>query len=148
MQYDWGWIGTGAIITSYFRRLIESYNPEEIDEELADITTTIKDSIDNELKAPVTKCEVQLAMFVMHHENALGLDGMTALFYQFFWDIVKSDLIYLVNEFIFSSIMAQGMNDTKSYLILKKDKPTEMAQFRPINLCSVSYKIVSKNYDC
>ncbi|XP_048605017.1 uncharacterized protein LOC125582384 [Brassica napus] len=80
----------------------------------------------------------------MHPEKAPGPDGMTALFYQKFWDIVKDDLTRMVNEFHFEGTMAQGFNDTNIFLIPKTTKPDEMTQFRPISLCNVSYKIISK----
>ena len=46
----------------------------------------------------------------MHPEKAPGPDGMTALFYQQFWDIVKDDLTRMVNQFLFEGTMAQGLN--------------------------------------
>lgn len=36
---------TRATATSYFRSIFKSSNPEEIDEELSDITATVKDSL-------------------------------------------------------------------------------------------------------
>ena len=80
----------------------------------------------------------------MHPEKAPGPDGMTAMFYQKFWDIVKEDLTRMVNQFLFDGTMAQGLNDTNICLIPKTEKPNEMSKFRPISLCNVSYKIISK----
>ena len=80
----------------------------------------------------------------MHPEKTSGPDGFTALFYQKFWDIVKEDLTCMVNEFLFDGTMANGLNDANICLIPKKEKPNEMSQFRPISLCNVSYKIISK----
>lgn len=40
-------------------------------------------------------------MFSMHPENVFGPDGMTALIYKEFWNIVKDDLVHKVNELIF-----------------------------------------------
>ena len=50
----------------------------------------------------------------------------------------------MVNKFLFEATVANGLNDTNICLIPKTAKPNEMAQFRPISLCNVSYKIISK----
>ena len=50
----------------------------------------------------------------------------------------------MVNQFLFEGTMAQGINDTNICLIPKTTKPNEMTKFRPISLCNVSYKIISK----
>ena len=133
-----------AIATSYFRELFQSSNPQLIDEALAAVSTTKTDRINADLTAPVSKWEVKLALFAMHPEKVPGPDGFTALFYQKFWDIVKEDLTRMVNEFLFDGTMANGLNDANICLKPKKEKPNEMSQFRPISLCNVSYKIISK----
>ena len=133
-----------AIATSYFTELFQTSNPQLIDEALANVSTTITDQINADLTAPVSEWEVKLALFAMHPEKASGPDGFTALFYQNFWDIVKEDLTRMVNEFLFDGTMANGLNDANICLIPKKEKPDEMSQFRPISLCNVSYKIISK----
>ncbi|XP_009105566.2 uncharacterized protein LOC103831423 [Brassica rapa] len=80
----------------------------------------------------------------MHPEKAPEPDGMTDLFYQKLWDIVKEDLTHVVNQFLFDGSVASGLNDTNICLIPKTTKPSEMSQFWPISLCNVSYKIISK----
>ena len=80
----------------------------------------------------------------MHPKKVPGPDGMTTLFYQKFWNIVKEDLTHMINKFLFEGSMANGLNDTNICLIPKITKPNEMSQFRPISLCNVSYKIISK----
>ncbi|XP_048623608.1 uncharacterized protein LOC125592465 [Brassica napus] len=136
--------GLVAIATSYFRQIFESSNPEEIEEALSEVSTTITGSINNDLAAPVTEWEVKLALFAMLPKKAPGPDGMTALFYQKFWDIVKEDLTHMVNQFLFHGEVANGLNDTNICLIPKTTRPNVMSQFRPISLCNVSYKIISK----
>ncbi|XP_033131796.1 uncharacterized protein LOC117126793 [Brassica rapa] len=136
--------GLVAIATSYFRQIFESSNQEEIEEALAQVPTTITGDMNANLTAPISEWEVKLALFAMHPEKAPGPDGMTALFYQKFWDIVKEDLTLMVNNFLFEGVVAKGLNDTNICLIPKVMKPNAMAQFRPISLCNVSYKIISK----
>ena len=46
-----------------------------------------------------TEDEVREAMFMMHPEKAPGPDGMTALFFQHSWHIIKRDLVEMVNNF-------------------------------------------------
>ena len=57
---------------------------------------------------------------------------------------MKDDLTHMVNKFLFEGTVAAGLNDTNICLIPKTTKPNEMTQFRPISLCNVSYKIISK----
>ena len=134
--------GLIAIATSYFRQIFESFNPEDKEEALSMVSTTITGSINDDLTAPVTEWGVKLALFAMHPDKAPEPDGMTALFYQKFWDIVKEDLTYMVNQFLLHGEMTNVLNDTNIFLIPKTSN--EMTQFRPISLCNVSYKIIFK----
>ncbi|XP_048613347.1 uncharacterized protein LOC125587196 [Brassica napus] len=119
--------GLVAIATSYFRQIFESSITEDIEEALSEVPTTITGSMNDSLTTHVSEWEVKLALFSMHPDKASGPDGMTALFYQKFWDIDYGQ-----------------WSDTNICVIPKTTKPNDMAQFRPISLCNVSYKIVSK----
>lgn len=61
-------------------------------------------------------------------EKAHMSDGMTPLFSQKFWEIVKGDLTHMVNNFLSKGLMAQGLNDTNICLIPKKDKHIVIGQ--------------------
>ena len=73
----------------------------------------------------------------LHPETAPGPDGMTALFYQKFWDIVKDDLTHMVNQFLSEGSMASRLNDTNICLIPKITKPTETLSSVPL-VCVMS----------
>ena len=79
---------------------------------------------------------------MMHPEKAPGPDGMTALFFQHSWHIIKKDLVEMVNNFLVSGEMDSRLNITNICMIPKTEKPTRMTELRPISLCNVGYKII------
>ena len=82
--------------------------------------------------SPVSEWEVMMAQFSMHSEKAPRPDGLTAIFYQKLWDIVKEDLTHMVNQFPFKGSIANGLNDTNICLIPKITKLTNT--FFPSNV--------------
>ena len=84
--------------------------------------------------------EVRTALFQM----APGPDCMNALFYQKYWHVVGNDVIVAVLDFLNSGIMIPDINYTHIVLIPKVKSPERISDFRPISLCNVIYKIISK----
>jgi len=60
--------------------------------------------------APFSEEEVKMAIFDMEHNKAPGPDGFPAEFYQFFWDVVKQDLMSLFYEFYMGRLHIQSLN--------------------------------------
>lgn len=81
---------------------------------------------------------------MMYPEKVPKPDGMTALFFQQLWHIDKIDILNLVNDFLQTRNFEHRLNITNICLILKTDRPICMAEMRPISLCNVGYKIISK----
>ncbi|KAG7567099.1 Ribonuclease H-like superfamily [Arabidopsis thaliana x Arabidopsis arenosa] len=132
------------IAVSYFKDLFTTTKPEDFEESLAEIQSLITDQVNNFLTAPATESEVRNALFMMHPEKSPGPDGMTALFFQKAWITIKSDLLVLVNSFLEDGIFDKRLNTTNICLIPKTERPTRMTELRPISLCNVGYKIISK----
>jgi hypothetical protein len=88
--------------------------------------------------------EISDALFQIGPIKAPGPDGFPARFYQRNWELLKPDIIVAVKKFFATGHMPEGTNDTYIVLIPKVDNPVELKEYRPIGLCNVLYKIVSK----
>ncbi|KAM6557117.1 hypothetical protein CsatB_004136 [Cannabis sativa] len=80
----------------------------------------------------------------MHPDKSPGPDGMTPGFYQKYWDVVGVDVISQVVDFFETCSFPADLNRTNIVLIPKKKHVTTMSELRPISLCNVAYKVVSK----
>ena len=96
------------------------------------------------LLCPYTEEEVKITLFQMPPSKAPDPDGMTALFFQKFWHIIGSDITSAVIDCLSSQRMLKSVNYTHIALIPKVANPDSLGQFRPISLCNVLYKLVSK----
>lgn len=80
----------------------------------------------------------------MNRNASPGPDGFNVEFYIATWDWIGQDVMQLVRNFFQTSIMPSHINDTHIALIPKKLVPLVPADYRPISLCSVIYKIIAK----
>lgn len=71
-----------------------------------------------------------------------GPDGVPAVFYQKYWEMVGPDIMAAVQYFFDNGYLLREWNATLIFLIPKVDKPEEAGQFKPIRLCNVVYKII------
>jgi hypothetical protein len=75
---------------------------------------------------------------------APGPDGLPAIFYHTYWDIIKNDVIKAVLQVLNDRGDPTPYNQTHICLIPKKNNPTHPSDFRPISLCNVIHKIITK----
>lgn len=76
--------------------------------------------------------------------KAPGPDGLHAIFFQPFWPQVKSTIFDLVNAFFANGTPFHSINHSLIALIPKLENPESVSHYRPISLCNVVYKIISK----
>ncbi|KAM1933989.1 hypothetical protein ACFX15_018211 [Malus domestica] len=96
------------------------------------------------LLKPYSDKEVRVAFFQMHPSKAPGLNGMSPLFFQKFWHVVKHDVVNAICSFLTSGRLLRKACFTHVVLIPKVNQPHEMSQLCPIGLCNVIYKIGAK----
>nr|KYP48383.1 hypothetical protein KK1_029914 [Cajanus cajan] len=57
---------------------------------------------------------------------------------------MRRDIIIIVKEFNVNGTLSRGTNSTFITLILKKDDPQHLGDYRPISLVNYMYRILSK----
>ncbi|KAL8170935.1 hypothetical protein V2J09_022739 [Rumex salicifolius] len=76
--------------------------------------------------------------------KALGIDGYQPLFYQKSWPTVGKSLVDLVLDFFKNPQLELAANEILLILISITIKPSLIEQFRPISVCNVYYKSITK----
>uniref|UniRef100_A0A803Q6P7 Reverse transcriptase domain-containing protein n=1 Tax=Cannabis sativa TaxID=3483 RepID=A0A803Q6P7_CANSA len=69
---------------------------------------------------------------------------MTPSFFKKLWPIVGDDVRLLVRSFFASGWFPPSLNETNIVLIPKKKNAELMTDLRPISLCTILYKVISK----
>lgn len=80
----------------------------------------------------------------MHPTKAYSLDGFHDKFFQNQWSIVGKSVSSMLLGHLNSGHDFHALNGTFITLIPKIKDPISMAYFRPISLCNVIYKLLSK----
>ncbi|KAL0458285.1 UNVERIFIED_CONTAM: LOB domain-containing protein 29 [Sesamum latifolium] len=133
-------------ILSHFEDVYSSSHPrpDDVAHGTAQLRRVVDEDMEDELSQPYHENEVTKALFEMAPLKSLGPDGMSPIFYQKFWHIVKYDVIPCTLRLLNSHDMPHTLNDTQIVLIPKCKNPDMLSQFHPISLCNVIYKIASK----
>ena len=114
-------------------------------EEVTDLNPTkVTAEMNAALTQEFTVEEVRTALGQMHPTKAPSPDAMSALFYQKYWDIIGLNVANMVLNVLNSNASIFDINNTYITLVPKVKMPNRMKDFRPISLCNVAYKVLSK----
>ena len=128
----------------YFEELFSTSRPKVEQEMIDAVHSKVTERMNSTLTQGFHAMEVEKALKQMHPLTALGPDGMPPLFYHHFWPTVKSIVISTVLDFLNHDVSPPKFHDTHIVLIPKTKNPEKVANYRPISLCNVAYKIASK----
>lgn len=145
-QGDWqeGTAYLNPIISEYFAGLFTTEIDEPDPEFINRVVPRVTNNMNEELLKPYSAEDVKKALFSIGDTKAPGTDGLHAIFFKKCWHIVGDMLTSEVLNAINEKNIPAGWNDTAIVLIPKVDNLKNISQYRPISLCNVLYKIISK----
>ena len=142
--------GTSALnihVQNYFGNLFASEVNHVDPAVLQNVQTEVTEQMNEMLLAPYTHDDVRKAVSSIGDLKAPGPDGLHAIFCKKFWHIIGDEISQEVLFAINTRQIPAEWNDTSIVLIPKVDSPEQITQYRPISLCNVMYKIISKMID-
>lgn len=132
------------IFGEYFKLIFHSEPTNHVEDVLAAIQPKISEDMNEQLSKSYTPEEVFFALNQMHPLKAPGPDGLPALFYSKFWATVKDDTLNITLNILNNGMSPAAINNTNITLIPKKCNPEKPQDFRPISLCNVIAKLITK----
>jgi len=96
------------------------------------------------LVLPFEESELLEVVKGLNRDKAPGPDGFTLAFFQDCWDVIKSDLMGVFQDFHTHKKFVKTINAIFIALIPKKPGAVDLKDFRPISLVSSVYKIIAK----
>lgn len=113
-------------------------------EDWNEIPRLVTDTQNEELIKEITMEEVKRAVFEINPSKCPGSDGMSGYFYQQFWETIGEEVTAMVQNFFNNGELEEGINRTNICLIPKTLNATSLKEYRPISLCNVAMKIITK----
>eukprot|EP00253_Pinus_taeda_P017519 PITA_17519 len=114
---------------------------EEITQHIPCLITEEQNTL---LLKPISLQEVETAAYSLKAGKAPGPDGFTSNFFHYFWELIKWEVWQVAEESRSMRWMYPGLNATFIALIPKSEDSNKPDKYRPIALCNIIYKIVSK----
>ncbi|XP_060969549.1 uncharacterized protein LOC133036814 [Cannabis sativa] len=133
-------------IESHFDQLFSSSQPaeEDMQKALEGISCYLSDTEKTLLNEDFTLDEIEKAFFQLPLDKAPGPDGFNSNFYKATWSTVRIDVLKAASSFLNGNGDVAPLNTTLITLIPKVKQPTSISEYRPISLCNIVYKIISK----
>jgi len=125
-----------------FRR--EDRPPISLGQDFWRLEELVSNSENELLTAPFLEEEIKKVVWSCYADGAPGPDGISFMFYHKFWDLIKSDLVDMFNDFHRGDLDLKRLNFAMISLIPKVDEARSMKNFRPISLINCSFKVFSK----
>ena len=131
-------------VARQYGAVISATRFDSFDDVISAIPYWVTNEMNRELIKEFTKDEVLSALKQMHPIKALGPNGMSAIFFQKYWDIVGTSVTNMAFNVLNFHMPIAEINRTNIAFVPKKNSHTKMTEFRLISLSNVTYKIIAK----
>ena len=132
------------LISDYFENLFKTNNSTNTGIVEEAISPAITEELNEGVSAVPSDEEIKAATFSIHPDKASGPDGFSAGFFRTNWNTVGPAVSREIKQFFSTGVLPSNINHTHIQLIPKILAPRTVADYRPIALTSVYYKIISK----
>lgn len=138
-----------ALVCAYYDKLFTA-TQKDPNEAISDdiISKALKPCVSQEwneqLTRDLTPTEIKEAMFAIHADKAPEPDGFSASFFHSNWETIDQSIINEIQSFFSTEILSPTLNETHIRLIPNIQSAKKVEEYRPIALCNVYYKIISK----
>eukprot|EP00253_Pinus_taeda_P022963 PITA_22963 len=135
---------------NHIKFTLKEWNQKDFDRDqsIGGITRHIPKMVSREdnfnLNKPVIEEKVGEVLKDMQNGKAAGPDGFNVDFFKSCWHIFKEDILNMIEDSKSSKTILKALNTSFISLIPKQDSAQTADKYRPITLCNVVYKIISK----
>jgi ribonuclease HI len=133
-----------SAFVNYFQSLFTSDVVGDMMPCLQPLKKCVTAEMNRDLLKKISEEEVYRALHDMAPLKAPGPDGFTAGFFQKNWSIIGKDICHAILVTLNSGVLPPFLKQTNIALIPKTKNPVSVTDFRPISLCNVMYKMISK----
>lgn len=92
----------------------------------------------------LTVLECKKSVFQMKSGKTPGSDGLSAEFYQTFWEFMGEDITECLNDVYIHGELSESQRLALITLLYKKNSIYDLGNWRPISLLNVDFKIITK----
>jgi exonuclease III len=134
-------------LTDYYKNLLTepSLNRSEaIAKIMQHVPSLVTQEQNAALLRPITIEEVDQALRDTPKSKAPGPDGFTSDFFHHCWPMIRREVWEIIEDSRATGQVLQALNATFLTLIPKEGQAHHPKQFRPIALCNVIYKLLTK----
>ncbi|KAG0454519.1 hypothetical protein HPP92_023811 [Vanilla planifolia] len=135
-----------GLLTNHFQNLFRDngYCSSDAEGILCHSPISVSENQNDDLLRPADELELRRVLSTMHESSAPGPDGYSVKFFKKFWTLLAQDMVDAANDFLIGTTIPKALGAAWICLIPKTTAATAPADYRPITLCNVNCKILTK----